>query len=130
MEVYFCLSKLPKKTRRLSNAVFISDFQNCFHSPVHVSQDDLKEWVPGEGIRIGSSASDVQKKYGTPSRKTKIDFSLLKVLLKGYPGGGELTKFGEENLSYAADLQVPDLSAAEFGIREGKVSYIMLSSRE
>lgn len=112
------------------DAVFISDFQNCFHARVLVSGDDLAKWATGEGIGIGTNVDNVRKKYGTPSKEGKLSINLLRVLLKGYQGGGEMKQFGDENLTYAADPQIGDLSDAEFGIRNGKVSYIMLSYRE
>lgn len=116
------------------DAIFISDFPNCFHAPVRVSKADLRTWTTREGIGIGTPVDEVRKKYGTPAAVRKIDANALKLIpkliLKNYRGGEQLKQIGDEELTYAAGSDVGDLSDAEFGIRNGKVSYLLLANRE
>lgn len=116
------------------DAVFVSDFPNCFHAPLRVSKVDLRTWTTREGIGIGTPVDEARKKYGAPAADRQIDANALKLvpklILKNYRGGEQLKQIGDERLIYAADAIAADLRVAEFGIRNGKVSYILLSYRE
>jgi len=112
------------------DAVFISDFPNCFHAPVRVSKADLRTWTTREGIGIGTAEDDVREKYGRPAADRKLGTEVLKLILKGSREGEQLKQIGEERLIYAASPGVGDLRVAEFGVRSGKVSYVLLSNRE
>jgi hypothetical protein len=80
------------------DAVFISDFPNCFHAAVRVSKVDLRTWTTNEGIGIGTPVDEVREKYGTPSADRKIDANALrlvpKLILKSYRGGDQLKQIG------------------------------------
>ncbi len=111
------------------DAVFVSDFPNCTRVPQETIKIDLRAWKTPEGVRLGSSEEDVLKAYGKPSRqdalasKTPNDYAEL---IRGYRKGDKVPGMGEKSLFYAGK----DLQRAEFGIRNGKVSYIFLSSEE
>jgi hypothetical protein len=109
--------------------VLVSDSPNCLHIPKAVTSDDLHAWKTPEGIGIGSSEQDVLKTYGKPSDRKIIDRLTYRFLIRGYkPSDGDLP-LGDEYLFYNGDT-ANDLSAAEFGIRKGKVSFVWLSDSE
>jgi hypothetical protein len=94
-----------------------------------VAADDFGAWETPEGIKIGSSEDDVIKAYGKPSSEDKITSRAYRSLIRGYRHSDTLPVIPEKILLYN-DATGRDLSAAEFGIRNGKVSYISLSHNE
>ena len=109
--------------------VLVSDSPNCLHMPKAVTRDNLNAWKTPEGVGIGSSEQDVLKAYGKPSDRKIIDWLTYRFVIRGYrPNDGDLS-LGDEYLFYNGDTD-NDLSAAEFGIRKGKVSYVWLSDSE
>jgi hypothetical protein len=112
--------------------VFLSDFPNCIHALKKQTTEDLGAWTTREGIRLGSPEADVLKAYGKPSAEFKVDSKIYQLRIRGHRREDKLpqiTDVGEKRMFYNGDVTT-DLSAAEFGIRGGKVSYIWLSHNE
>ena len=113
--------------------VFLSDFPNCLHMPKHVTANDLQGWRTRAGIGLGSLEKDVLKAYGKPTSEEKVDLKDYRYvsshMIRGYQSGDTVPQVGDKSISYNGDLS-KDLSAAEFGIRNGKVSWIWLSHNE
>lgn len=111
--------------------VFLSDFPNCKRVPISIS-NDFRKWETGEGIGLGSSETQVLKVYGTPSAKKKLDLSdsnrVSGHIIRGYRPGDKLPHLADYALFYSGNSD--DLSAAEFGIRDGRVVWIWLSQNE
>lgn len=114
----------------LAVAVFLSDFANCLHIPVRRTAKDLAGWKTREGIGLGSSEADVLKAYGKPSDVWRpSDYTLV---MRGYVPGDRVPKMGalvEKAIRYKS-LKDSELLFSEFGIRNGKVSYIYLNENE
>lgn len=111
-----------------SDGLFLSDFPNCMHSPVKTATSDLQTWKTPEGIGLGSTEEDVLKAYGKPSReaKTTAHESLAGRLDMGYRGADPKPQIADKGFVYGPR----ELEVVEFGIRNGKVSYILLSDSE
>ncbi|HKM80000.1 MAG TPA: hypothetical protein VJY15_03440 [Candidatus Acidoferrum sp.] len=111
-----------------SDGLFLSDFPNCVHGPVKTATSDLQAWKTPEGIGLGSAEEDVLKAYGKPSReaKTTAHESLASRLNMGYRGAEPKPQIADKGLVYGPR----ELEVAEFGIRNGRVSYILLSDSE
>jgi len=110
--------------------VLISDFPNCLHMPKRIAANGLHSWRTPEGIGLGSSEEDVLHAYGTPSEVKKLDARkpLLETngLLAGYRTADGQPRIGDKIIIYGPlELQV-----TEFGMRDGKVSYIWLKDSD
>ncbi|MFI5098722.1 MAG: hypothetical protein ACHQT6_12185 [Candidatus Acidiferrales bacterium] len=109
------------------DAVLLSDFPSCRHSATQTTENDLRAWKTPEGIGLGSTEADVWRAYGKPDQEGKVDANnCCDSMLKGFRTGGKLPDVGNKSLRYAGQ----ELERAEFGIRNGKVSYIVLSYSE
>jgi hypothetical protein len=91
--------------------------------------DDLRTWTTREGVKIGSSEDDVIKAYGKPSSENKVDAQTIRFAIRGYRTTDKVQMIAEKMMLYN-DAAGDDLSAAEFGVRNGKVSFIWLSHNE
>ena len=114
-------------------AVFLSDFPNCLHRRVKSTAENLRNWRTREGIGLGSPKKDVLRAYGKPSSEDKIDpkdEQYVGSLIRGYKRGDRIRQIGDMSVFYSAGVGSDDLRAAEFGIRNGKVSWISLSNSE
>jgi hypothetical protein len=112
--------------------LFLSDFPNCLHAPKKVTSDDLNAWATKEGVRLGSSEADVLRAYGKASSELKVDSGIFRLRIRGHRSEDKLPQLrdvAERRLFYNGDAAT-DLSAAEFGIRDGKVCYIWVSHNE
>lgn len=121
--------------------VLLSTFPSCMHMKVHLSSGDLLSWKTPEGIGLGSTEADVLKAYGDPSSRTPITGvdsqssqgsrleSIYKFIIRGFRTGDKVPPVGDHDLFYRSK-DLDDLRAAEFGIRDGKVSWIFLSRNE
>ncbi len=110
-------------------AVLLSDFPNCLHMGKQATENKLDAWKTTENIKLGSSENDVVKAYGKPSSQEKIASQTHRHVIQGYRPSDKLPVIAEKTMFYN-DPKEDDLSAAEFGIRGGKVSYIWLSHNE
>ena len=108
----------------------LSDFPNCLHLRENFSQAALRTWKTKEGIGIGNSDADVLRTYGKPSSVQDLGVHSQHVFVKGALPSDKLQPMGDKALFYHNERTDEDLSAAEFGIRDGKVSYIWLSYNE
>jgi hypothetical protein len=112
------------------NDVLLSDFPNCLHIAKRISANALRAWKTPEGIGLGSSEEDVLKAYGPPSAEKKLDAKKppleIKGLLAGYRAADNQLRIGDKIIIYGPR----ELQVADFGIRDGKVSYIWLKDSD
>ncbi|HLK52214.1 MAG TPA: hypothetical protein VKU42_02095 [Candidatus Angelobacter sp.] len=116
----------------LAVEVFISDFPNCLHMPRRVTADDLRAWKTPAGIGLGSLEENILKTYGKPSNKRRVDLTNARTtshMISGYRPGDPIPKGADKAIFYTGDVS-EDLRIVEFGIRNGKVSWIWLSMDE
>jgi hypothetical protein len=108
----------------------LSDFPNCLHTSKRVTPNRISAWQTPEGIGLGSSEEDVVKAYGTPSAEKKLDVEKpireIKGLIARYRAGDRKTRIGDKVIVYGPR----ELQAADFGIRDGRVSYIWLKDSD
>ena len=123
--------------------VFLSKFPNCMHMRVHDTPTNLM-WKTDEGIGLGSNQEDVLRAYGNPtsqipiieggtqSSRHKADTtqSISKLRIRGFRTGDKSLIVADRRLFYRSTSNSDDLRAAEFGIRDGKVSWMFLSRNE
>jgi len=110
--------------------VLLSDFPNCLHMRKRIATNALRAWKTPEGVGLGSSEEDVVKAYGTPSAEKKLDAQKpileIKGLLAGYRAGDDQPRIGDKIIIYGPR----ELHAVDFGIRDGKVSYVWLKESD
>lgn len=108
----------------------LSDFPNCLHTSKRVTPNRIRAWKTPEGIGLGSSEEDVLKAYGTPSAEKKLEarkpIREIKGLVAGYRAGDKQTRTADKVLIYGPR----ELQAVDFGIRDGRVSYIWLKDSD
>jgi hypothetical protein len=108
----------------------LSDFPNCLHMRKRIATNALSAWRTPEGIGLGNSEEDVVKAYGAPTtiKKLSAQKSVVetKGLLSGFRGGDTRPQVGEQLLIYGPR----ELQQVDFGIRDGKVSYIWLKNSD
>jgi hypothetical protein len=104
--------------------VVLSDFPVCMHMSVKVTGADLGEWRTPEGIGLGSLEEEVVRAYGRPTFPDSGPGRSPDYL--GCYRQGEQTPYIDGELDYNG----PEVSFARFGMRKGKVSYIVLSNNE
>lgn len=117
------------------NTAFLALFPNCLYdSPSGVKQvpqklvrptsSNLSKWGTDEGIRLGSSATDVLRAYGKPTSEAHPDLTCV-----GSPTNGGVVRSRVDRSLFYGDTE-GDLSRAEFGIKDRKVVSICLSDSE
>jgi hypothetical protein len=110
--------------------VLLSEFPNCLHNRKTTATNRLAAWKTPEGIGLGSSEEDVVKAYGAPSAEKKLDAKKpileIKGLLAGYRAGDNEPRIADKVVIYGPR----ELQAVDFGIRDGKVSYIWLKESD
>jgi hypothetical protein len=110
--------------------ILLSDFPNCLHMSMRITKNDLRAWRTAEGIGLGSSEEDVRRAYGTPSAEKKLDAQnpgfAMKGLIEGYRVGDNQPRVADKVIIYGPR----ELQVTEFGIRDGKVSYIWLKDSD
>jgi hypothetical protein len=106
--------------------LFLSDFVNCLPTPQEDSAQNFSTWKTPEEIGLGSSEDEVLKVYGVPSRVEKLNEASIVKLILGFRSGAAAPKVGDKRILYIG----LELYRAEFGIRDGRVSYIWLSESE
>jgi hypothetical protein len=110
--------------------VLLSDFPNCAHMRKRTTTNDLRTWKTPEGIGLGSSEEDVVKAYGAPSAEKKLasqkPIREIQGLIAGTRVGEDQPQIGEKVIIYGPR----ELQAVDFGIRDGKVSYIWLKESD
>jgi len=107
--------------------IVLSDFRNCMHMPEIVTREDLWVWKTPEGVGLGTAEEDVLKAYGRPPRQWKTESKVVRDKIRGFRDGDELPNLGDKLLFYYG---TEFSSTAEFGIRDGKVSYISFYDRD
>ena len=107
--------------------VVLNDFRNCMHMPEILTKEDLRTWQTPEGIRLGSPEEEVLNAYGKPPREWKIDAKVAGDKIKGLQNGDKMPDVGDKLLLYYGNEFG---STTEFGIRNGKVSYITFYDRD
>ncbi len=110
--------------------VLLSDFPDCLHMHKRTTTNGLRTWKTPEGIGLGSSEEDVVKAYGAPSAEKKLDAQKpvleIKGLLAGYRAADNRPRIGNKVIIYGPR----ELHVVDFGIRDGKVSYIWLKESD
>lgn len=110
--------------------VLLSGFPNCLHTRKMITARHLDAWKTPEGIGLGSSEEDVIKTYGPASTVKKLDAKKpipeVKGLLAGFRAGDNEPLIAEKVLVYGPR----ELQAVDFGIHDGKVSYIWLKESD
>lgn len=110
--------------------VLLSDFPNCLHMRKRTTTNGLRTWKTPEGIGLGSSEEDVVKAYGAPSAEKKLvpqkPIREIKGLIAENRVGDDQPRIGEKVIVYGPR----ELQAVDFGIRNGKVSYIWLKESD
>jgi hypothetical protein len=103
--------------------LFLSDFPNCQHVRENPVTDDLRAWKTEEGIGLGSPVTEVLNAYGKPPREWSLSEQMVREKIVGIQRDDKSPNAGERFLFYYG---LGSRSTAEFGIRDGKVSYIWL----
>jgi hypothetical protein len=118
---------------KVAGTVTLSSFPNCVKQTVRTTTENLAAWKTERGIGLSSTAADVLKAYGKPTREDRIEGTKYRWVIHGDRIDHRYTpekrpQLGDTVLVYqgAAD----DLRIAEFGIRHGKVVWISLSKNE
>ena len=110
--------------------VLLSEFPNCLHKRKTTTARRLDDWKTPEGIGLGSSEADVVNAYGPPSTVKRLEakkpIAEMKGLLVGYREGDAEPPTADKLLIYGPR----ELQAVDFGIRDGKVSYIWLKESD
>jgi hypothetical protein len=96
--------------------------------PVQETNQDLRAWKTREGIGLGSREEDVARGYGAPSHEWNVDSKTYRIVIRGFREGDKRPAIGSKRLSYSGDTE--NNYVAEFGIRQGKVSWIFLSQND
>jgi hypothetical protein len=111
--------------------VLLSDFPNCTSRPRQNTENDLLTWKTKEGIGLGSSEEEVVEAYGRPSAEEVEDSRNYARAIYGYhPSAKKPPEIGHKSLFYAGILRENEWCSAQFGIRDKKVSWILLSVNE
>lgn len=118
---------------KVAGTVTLSSFPNCVNRSARATFDDLTAWKTENGIGLSSTADDVRKAYGKPSKEDKIEGTKYRWVIHGDRTNDHYTaekrpELGDTVLVYQGASN--DLRSAEFGIREGKVVWISLSKNE
>ena len=131
-DTYLYVKTVDDSDPDLAVEVFISDFPNCLHMPRRVTADDLRAWKTPASIGLGSLEKNILKTYGKPSNARKVDLTnprTIAHMISGYRAGDPIPKGAAKAIFYTGDVS-KDLRIVEFGIRNGKVSWIWLSTNE
>ncbi len=114
--------------RTVAGNVQLSDFRSCLDIPTQVASHEFAAWRTERGVGLGSSSEEVMKAYGKPSSVESIG-SDYRAIIHGAPAHSHRKpEVGTTVLGYTGASD--DLSAAYFGIRDGKVAWISLSKNE
>lgn len=123
--------------------VLVSSFPNCTHMKVHATSANISNWKTPEGIGLGSIEADVLKAYGKPTSMSRVGEiesqgtkstvvnleAVCRFVIRGFQKGDKTPKIGDHDLFYRSE-NMDDPSAAEFGIHNGRVTWIFLSQNE
>lgn len=125
---FLVVTRMAGGTRNAVGEVMLSDFRNCLNRPLQIAHENLRKWKTREGIGLGSSKEDVTKAYGKPSSVEDMGTDYRTMIL-GTPEHSKMRpEVGTTILGYTGASD--DLSAAFFGIRDGKVAWLSLSYNE
>lgn len=115
-----------------AGAVVLSKARNCVKQRVLTATTDFAHWKAEKGIGLLSTEGDVTKAYGSPS--TELTPKSADCGLSVYGADVPQASSGEESDSSCKVMVYKgppeDLNTAEFGIKSGKVVWIMLSQNE
>lgn len=118
---------------KVAGTVTLSSFPNCVNRSIESTYDDLAGWKTKKGIGLSSTADEVRKAYGKPSREDKIEGTKYRWVIHGdrtdnHYINRKRPELGDTVLVYQGAPD--DLRIAEFGIRDGNVVWISLSKNE
>jgi hypothetical protein len=133
-KVFLVLTRMAEDSgSKTSGVATLSSFRNCTDRRPQTTPDELMMWKTDKGIGLGSTAEDVQKAYGKPSGKDRIEGTKYRWVIHGDFRNGHYSddhrpELGDAVLVYRGGTD--DLRTSEFGIRNGKVVWIVLSKNE
>ena len=110
--------------------VLVSDFPNCFGESKANAKP--RDWKTTEGIGLGSREEQVWSAYGKPESEDHVTSRTYSLLTLEHGAKSGHRDIGEKCLFYNGirDADENDWASAQFGIRSGKVSWILLSVNE
>lgn len=121
------LSTLAQSHKKVGS-VFVSRFPNCIGQPKRAAKIDPKEWRTEKGVGLGSTTDELLAAYGKPSRAEKFAGRSFRWVIAGDDLSKSRPELGQSVWVYAGAED--DLRTAEFGIRNGKVAWILLTHNE
>jgi len=113
-----------------ARTIIISDFRSCFEDRTRTAAN-FDSWKTPEGIGLGSSGKAVRAAYGPPSEVETAgayfpDFGTIgKAHSAQIPAVDQLLEYRSDPNSNEVDL-----SECTFGIKNGKVAWILISDDE
>lgn len=116
---------------KIAGTVTLASFRNCVNHSVQVTRDDLTLWRTEKGISLSSTQEQVERAYGKPSKVDTTEGTKYGAIIYGYDPSHPPDKkpqIGSKVLVYRGAPD--DLSTAIFGIRNGRVVWILLSKNE
>ena len=117
----------------LAGIVTLSSFSNCTGIQPQITPDELTMWKTDKGIGLGSNVENVRKAYGKPSEENKTEGTEYRWVINGDFRDGRYMKDERPELGNAVLIyreRTGDFRTSWFGIREGKVVWIVLSNHE
>jgi len=113
----------------LVGGILISNFPNCLCNQSKTQSADFFLWKTEKGIGLGSPENEILNAYGKPSRQSKIEGTAFNWIIVGeFRRKAISNQKGDKVLVYQGPED--DVRSAFFGIRQGKVAWISLSSNE
>jgi hypothetical protein len=111
-------------------SVLIAEFSLCSGARRQTTQSGPNKWRTEKDIGLGSSVAAVEKAYGKPSAVYKTDVDSARLIFRGDRSitAAKLHEMGQ--LQWAYKGAIDDASFCTFGIRDGEVVWIMLSSND
>ncbi len=119
---------------KVAGAVTLSTVRNCVKHPVQTATADIAHWKTEQGIGLSSAEEDVVKAYGAPTSTDDVTDPNCGLSIYGDEG----VSSGFSSSKAATDCKVltyrgtptEDLNTAQFGLKSGKVIWILLSQNE
>ena len=113
--------------------VLLSEFPTCPELAYRNVSAFVLDWKTGEGVGLGSPEVLVQTSYGKPDAIENVSAKTYSILTRGQVSGKQTGKLiGERSLSYMGKRERTAIgdAIAEFGINNGRVSWILVSVNE
>jgi hypothetical protein len=110
--------------------VLLSDFVNCTETRKQIAPNSLSSWKTPEGVGLGSSEEEILRAYGKPTTEKNVEGGTPLPEMKGLIVGNRSSE-GEKRIVDKILVYGPrELQQADFGLRDGRVSYIWLKESD